>query len=290
MDKFAKRFFALFCLFLCAILLSACALLPIFTPTPVPTLVPIDGIPAYNGEPYVTLNGGVPDFTEADMALAPFESYSPLDSLGRCGPAFACISRELMPTEPRESIYSVKPTGWHSVTYDCVDQGSLYNRCHLIAFQLTGENANAFNLITGTRYFNAVGMQPFEERVGAYIRSTGHRVLYRVTPVFEGNELVCRGVRIEAASVEDAAIRIHVFVYNVQPLIAIDYATGASYQLTPSGEEAIVEYVLNTGNKKFHLPSCESCQKISESNRGHYRGTRSALLQQGYTPCGACRP
>ena len=188
-------------------------------------------IPEYSGEPYVEINGNVPDFSSENAAAESWESYSDLDRLGRCGAAFASVGQDLMPTEERQSIGMVKPSGWHTVRYDDLVEGKyLYNRCHLIAYQLTGQNANELNLITGTRYMNTVGMQPFENQVAEYIRTTGNHVLYRVTPIFKGSELVARGVQMEALSVEDSGkgLCFNVFVYNVQPGITIDYTTGDS--------------------------------------------------------------
>lgn len=193
----------------------------------------LETIPEYSGSPYVALNDNQPEFHESLLTTEAFETYSDLDSLGRCGVALANIGEELMPTEKRGSISSVKPTGWHSVQYDFVDGKSLYNRCHLIGFQLTAENANWKNLITGTRYLNVEGMLPFENMVGDYIKETGNHVLYRVTPVFEGDNLVASGVIMEAQSVEDKGegILFCIYAYNVQPGVEIDYATGTSKSL-----------------------------------------------------------
>lgn len=186
---------------------------------------------AYNGEPYVELNDNVPNFTTREKNnTKAFENYHRLDALGRCGTAYANICKELMPTEKRGAIGMVKPSGWNTVKYDVVDGKYLYNRCHLIGFQLAGENANKKNLITGTRYLNVDGMLPFEDEVADYVKDTNHHVLYRVTPVFKGDNLVAEGVEMEAYSVEDKGkgICFHVFVYNVQPGVTIDYATGES--------------------------------------------------------------
>ena len=190
----------------------------------------INNIPAYSGNDYIVLNNNVPNFSDSDLTTTSFEEYSPLDNLGRCGVAYANIGTDLMPTEGRESISSVKPSGWQSIKYDIVEGKYLYNRSHLIGFQLTAENANKNNLITGTRYFNATLMLPYENMVADYVKETNNHVLYRVTPVFEGNNLVATGVQMEAKSVEDngEGIEFNVFVYNVQPGITIDYATGAS--------------------------------------------------------------
>ena len=165
--------------------------------------VALEDVPAFSGAPYVEIDGNQPAFSEAERTAESLETYSALDELGRCGPAFACIGQDLMPTQERESISQVRPTGWQNAEYDFVDGGYLYNRCHLIGFQLTGENANERNLITGTRYMNVEGMLPFENMVADYVKETGNHVLYRVTPVFEAEELVARGVQMEAWSVED---------------------------------------------------------------------------------------
>lgn len=193
--------------------------------------ISIDEIEAYSGAPYAVIEGNRPDFPEEDMERDVFEEYSPLDSLGRCGQAYAMVCREIMPTEKRTSIGQVRPSGWHTVRYDdLIADKYLYNRCHLIGYQLAGENANELNLITGTRYMNVEGMLPFEEEVADYAKSTGNHVLYRVTPVFEKDELVARGVHMEAFSIEDGGegVCFNVFVYNVQPGIEIDYRTGES--------------------------------------------------------------
>lgn len=252
----------------------------------------LDSIPPYSNEPFCTVNGGIPTFTESEITTKAFERYTPLDSLGRCGVALSCVGKELMPTEDRESISHIKPTGWHSVQYDHVDGKSLYNRCHLIGFQLTGENANEKNLITGTRYMNVDGMLPFENMIADYVKETGNHVMYRVTPVFEGNELVARGVLMEAYSVEDEGegISFNVFAYNVQPLVSINYADGTSnlQQSTSKGDAA--HYVLNTGSKKFHLSDCPSAKDISEKNKDEFEGSREELLLLGYDPCGYCNP
>ena len=187
-------------------------------------------VPQYKGKPYIELNGNVPNFEGVDVTKS-FESYSDLDSFGRCGVAFANVGKELMPTEKRGKIGMIKPSGWQTARYDdLIKDKYLYNRCHLIAFMLAGENANEKNLITGTRYLNIEGMLPFEERVKKYVDKTGNHVLYRVTPIFVGDELVARGVQMEAQSVEDngKGIQFNVFCYNVQPKIEIDYATGNS--------------------------------------------------------------
>ena len=188
----------------------------------------VENIPEYSGEPYIVLNNNVPDFTEDDYTTTSFEKYSNLDALNRCGVAFANIGKDLMPTKERESIGMIKPSGWHTVKYDIVNGKYLYNRCHLIGYQLTGENANPKNLITCTRSMNTTGMLEFENQVAEYIRKTNNHVLYRVSPIFKGNNLLATGVEIEAYSVEDngKGVSFHVFVYNIQQGIHIDYATG----------------------------------------------------------------
>ncbi len=253
--------------------------------------VDLSDLPAYSGEPYVVLNDNVPDFPEEDRTTVSFETYSELDELGRCGPAYANVGQDLMPTEKRGSIGQVKPSGWQVAKYDCVDGKYLYNRCHLIGYQLTAENANEKNLITGTRYLNVTGMLPFENLVADYVKETDHHVLYRVTPIFEGENLVASGVQMEAWSVEDQGegVEFNVYCYNVQPGITIDYATGAS---TLNSVEGAVEahYVLNTNTRKFHLPSCSSVADIRSAYRQDYTGTRADLTAQGYAPCKRCEP
>lgn len=260
-----------------------------------------DSVPAYADaqSAYIAVNNNIPFFTKADMTTDSFEEYSSLDSLGRCGTAYACVGKDLMPTEKRGSIGSVKPSGWNTVKYDNVDGKYLYNRCHLIGYQLTAENANEKNLITGTRYLNIEGMLPFENMTADYVKETGHHVLYRVTPVFKGNDLLAEGVLMEGKSVEDDEIEFCVFCYNVQPGITIEYATGKSQLAgsdagSGSGENAAAEnsssYVLNTSSKKFHLPSCKSVSTISPENKETFTGSREELIEKGYTPCGSCHP
>lgn len=188
----------------------------------------ISNIPDYNGKSYITLNNNVPNFTEEDLKKDTFESYSDLDSLQRCGVAFAKVGKETMPTEKRGSIGMIKPSGWHTIKYDIVDGKYLYNRCHLIGYQLTGENANEKNLITCTRYMNTKGMLEFENEVAKYVKETDNHVLYRVTPIFENDNLLAKGVQIEAQSIENNEIKFNVFVYNIQENIEINYANGDS--------------------------------------------------------------
>lgn len=282
-------------------------------------------IPAYSGTPYTEVNGNQPYFTEEELTTQSFETYSELDSLGRCGVAYANVGQDLMPTEPRGEIGAVKPTGWHLVKYDNVDGKYLYNRCHLIAYMLAAENANPQNLITGTRYLNVQGMLPFETKVCDYVKNTGNHVLYRVTPIFDGDNLLADGVLMEAYSVEDAGegICFCVFAYNVQPGIGIDYATGdnwaessGTYQSTeasvaektpapqPETDTAVqitpelsapqetqqTTYVLNTNTMKFHYPTCSSVDDMKEKNKQIYTGSRDEVINMGYVPCKRCNP
>ena len=213
------------------LVLAALRVLPGETNLPSGSGVSLADIPEYSGEPFVELNGGWPDFDVEELTTEPFELYSELDDLGRCGVAYANICLEIMPTEERGSIGQVKPSGWQTAKYDFVEGKYLYNRCHLIGYQLAGENANRRNLITGTRYLNVTGMLPFENMVDDYVEETENHVLYRVTPIFEGTNLVANGVQMEAFSVEDEGegICFNVFVYNVQPGVVIDYATGDNW-------------------------------------------------------------
>ncbi|KXB66354.1 hypothetical protein HMPREF3181_00772 [Parvimonas sp. KA00067] len=190
----------------------------------------INNLPEYKGKPYVVINNNEPNFEKSELVTKSFEKYSELDSLKRCGVADSIIGKDLMPTSKRENISSVKPSGWKSIKYNGIDGKSLYNRCHLIGFQLAGENANKRNLITGTRYLNTKGMLPFENMIADYVKETNHHVRYRVTPIFVGNELVARGVQMEAISIEDngKAVKFNVYCFNVQPNIEIDYKTGNS--------------------------------------------------------------
>ncbi len=252
----------------------------------------LDMIPKYSGEAYVVINGNEPVFADDDLTTQAYEFYSELDPLGRCGVTMACLGQELMPTEDRESISHVKPSGWVQGQYDFVDGKSLYNRCHLIGFQLAGENANEKNLITGTRYMNTIGMLPFENMVADYIKETGNHVMYRVTPIYEDNDLVARGVQMEGYSVEDEGegIFFNVYAYNVQPGVEIDYATGENKAAAVDETGEIQDFVLNTSSKKFHLPDCSGLSQMKEENKKEYEGTREMLLTQGYEPCKSCNP
>ena len=270
-------------------------------------------VPEYSGDPYVEINDNQPEFEDYELTTEAFEEYSELDELGRCGTAEACVGEETMPTKERGNISSVKPTGWKNKDYDNVDGGRLYNRCHLIGFQLTGENANEKNLITGTRYMNTEGMLPFENMVADYVHETDNHVLYRVTPIFDGDDLVASGVQMEAESVEDdgAGVCFNVYVYNVQPQITINYATGDNWESDtvesdkdlseydetdrledPEGSWAEEEqtYILNVNSHKFHLPECSGAKDMKEQNKREFTGTRSELIEEGYEPCGSCNP
>lgn len=288
-----------------------------------PTLS-LKDIPAFSNNAYIEINNNVPYFSDSDYSTSSFEKYSDLDKLGRCGVAYANVGLDIMPTTERGNIGSVKPSGWHSVKYENVDGKYLYNRCHLIGYQLTAENANNKNLITGTRYLNVQGMLPFENMVADYIKETGNHVLYRVTPIYDGDNLVASGVLMEAKSVEDkgAGICFNIYAYNSQPGITINYADGSSY-LTATGESGSLSnsvgnknssnnntsssekeqsnqnsnqstsnatYVLNTNSHKFHKPSCASAKKTSSKNRKDFNGSRDEVISQGYTPCKNCNP
>ena len=253
-------------------------------------------VPAYSGEPYVVVNNNIPFFKDSDLTTEAFEKYSDLDSLGRCGAAYANVCQEIMPTEKRGAIGMVKPTGWQTVKYDWVDGKYLYNRCHLIGYQLSGENANEKNLITGTRYLNVDGMLPFENLVADYVHETNHHVLYRVTPVFENSNLVASGVLMEAQSVEDDDVLFCVYCYNVQPKVTIDYATGESHASEDTNIQETSQstgeqtYIVNENTKKFHLPSCSSVKDMNSGNKREFTGDRQELLDEGYSACKTCHP
>lgn len=282
-------------------------------------------VPAFEGNPYVYVNDGEPTFTDEQRAAEPgHEHYGELDELGRCTAAFAVVGPETQPTEKRGSIGEIRPSGWQMAKYDFVEGKYLFNRCHLLGYQLTGENANPQNLITGTRYLNIQGMLPFENAVADYVDATGNHVLMAVTPIFEGDELVARGVHMMAESVEDGGegVAFNVFCYNVQPGVVIDYGTGESMleeeaTLLPdvSGAEkapatasdgggeasekgatetdegkGVAVYVLNTNSKKFHRPDCSSVGQMSAKNREDVEDTRENLIANGYDPCKRCNP
>ena len=274
-----------------------------------PVPISLSDIPEFSGVAYIEINGGVPFFDEEEITTLSYESYSPLDALGRCGVAIACIGIDIMPTEERGDIDNIKPTGWIQAQYDSVPGRYLYDRCHLIGFQLTGENDNERNLITGTGYMNVEGMLPFENDVAEYIERTENHVMYRVTPIFKSYDLVARGVLIEAYSVEDngKGLQFCVYCYNNQPGVIINYFDGSSYLEgeapppsneggeggeggTPSGDE--ITYVLNTSKSsmKIHLPDCRYAIDMKEENRKETTKSLSELISDGYSPCGVCKP
>lgn len=306
-----KRLLSSVLLILCVIL-SSCSSSPASK-----TSAQLGNVPEYTDSPYVEINNNTPNFTDKEkQKKKSFEKYSRLDKLGRCGVAFANVSTDTMPGEKRGSISSVHPTGWVQKEYAFISDGHIYNRCHLIGYQLTGENANKRNLITGTRYMNVDGMLPFEDKVAQYVRSTRNHVLYRVTPVFEGENLLASGVEMEAWSVEDSGkgVCFNVYCYNVQPGVMITYANGnnkpdgtvtgkitgktkskgnksKAYTYSKRGSTASSgTYILNTGSKKFHLPNCAGVKNMSAKNKRTYKGKRSELINKGYDPCGMCNP
>ncbi len=283
--------------------------------------VSLSNIPAFSGEAYVVVNNNIPGLSASDRYSEYFEEYAPLDNLDRCGVAFACLGRETMPTEERGEIGSIKPSGWHTVKYDIVDGRYLYNRCHLIGFQLSGENANVRNLITGTRFMNMEGMLPFENIVADYIKETKNHVLYRVTPVFEGFDLVAKGVQIEGFSVEDNGdgICFNVFCYNSQPGVEIDYATGESRlngevvvttkpettaeeteQPTEAAQETSQETRAPATDEIIDLPETEDMVWIPQSGSKYHstsscsnmknpsQVSKSEAIDMGYEPCKRC--
>lgn len=280
------------------------------------TAKPVDlsSIPAYSGTAYVTINNNKPSFSSAELTTKGYEKYSPLDNLNRCGVAIASCGKEIMPdaNDERGSISSIKPSGWNQAKYDGISGGWLWNRCHLIGWQLSAENANRENLITGTRYMNISGMLPFENMVADYIRETGNHVAYRITPIYKGNNLVCSGVQMEAYSIEDNGdgIEFNVYCYNVQPGININYEDGSSSSQNGSNNTTSssnpttsvekntntnentgsTKYVLNTNTKKFHYPSCGSAGRIAAKNYAESNESRDSLIAQGYSPCGNCDP
>lgn len=252
-------------------------------------------IPKYSGSPYIKVHNNVPFFKKSDLTKKVFEKYSKLDALGRCRTAYANICKATMPTEKRGRIGMVKPSGWHTVKYNNVDGKYLYNRCHLIGYQLTAENANERNLMTGTRYLNVDGMLPFENMVADYVKETNNHVLYRVTPMYTDDNLLADGVLMEAESVEDKGkgISYCVYVYNVQPGIKIDYETGDSSvkDSRSSGQSSAKgTYIINENANKFHKPDCRSVKMMKDKNKKTYTGKRSELINSGYEPCKNCNP
>lgn len=320
---------ARFAALLAAIALALCCALPLAacdsgsfgdSQAANPAAVQIADIPEYSGALCIDVNNGEPGFTDDDFKRGAFMEFSDLDFEGRCGAAFARIGTDTLSNAPRGDISQVHPSGWEQRRYDFVDQEMLYNRSHLIAHQLCGEDANEKNLITGTRTMNAVGMTYYENIVASYVKQTGNHALYRVTPVFAANDLVARGVQMEAESIEDGgrAVRFNVFVYNVEPGVEIDYVTGESREtgdvpsVATSGEATTTgagaaatagkeangaatssgsqEYVLNTKSMKFHRPTCSSVEDIANGNKQEATTTRDELISEGYSPCKQCNP
>lgn len=264
-------------------------------------------IEPYSSVPYICVNDNIPFFYLPCTDMESFEYYGDMDELGRCTCVYACIGRELMPTEDRGPIGMVKPSGWQLSKYDFVDGKYLFNRCHLIGFQLTGENANENNLITGTRYLNIQGMLPFENNVAEYIKETDNHVMYRVTPKFDDDNLLCDGVLIEAMSVEDsgASLQFNVFCYNVQPNVGINYTDDSNWliddiaavsveeitETTSTDQSQVADtYILNTRSKKIHYSWCSSVDDMAEHNKQEYDGNIDEIIAQGYEPCKRCNP
>ncbi len=286
--------------------------------------ITIENLPSFYGMAYVEINNNIPQFSKDEITAESFEKYSALDYLSRCGTASACVGVDIMPTEERGEIGMVKPTGWHTVKYDVVDGKYLYNRCHLIGYQLTGENANEQNLITGTRFLNIEGMLPFENMIADYVKETNNHVMYRVTPFFEGVNLLCKGVQIEGYSVEDDGdgISFNVFAYNAQPQIEINYLTGESTLISnmlPDEESSVntsysneitttesyvesisnevlyneqpqtnAKCIINKNTKKIHLETCQHAKKIKKENREEHKGDLNEYIKKGYALCQVC--
>ncbi len=259
-------------------------------------------LPAYSGNAYVVINNNQPNFSTSELSSTGYEKYSPLDSLGRCGVALASCGKDTMPgaDEERGSISSIKPSGWVQAKYSGISGGYLWNRCHLIGWQLSAENANKQNLITGTRYMNIEGMLPFENMVADYIKETGNHVAYRITPIFEGENLVCSGVQMEAYSVEDSGdgICFNVYCYNVQPGITINYVSGESSgpgsettgnskptenngNDSAQGSSGTIVWIPQSGSKYHSKSSCSNMKNPAQV-------TKEEAEQRGYEPCKKC--
>lgn len=267
------------------------------------TTVPVDlsELPAFSGSPAAEVHGNVPYFEDSELTTVAAIHLSELDALGRCRSAFACLGPETVALGERGSIGGIQPTGWRTIRYDFIDNGYLYNRCHLLMWKASSILDDPRNLITGTRYMNTEGMLPYEEKLLELVESTGFHVLYRVTPIFEGKNLLASGVLMEAKSVEDSgkSLQFCVYAYNVQPGIGIDYATGENWPVDGETEETTdetsvnankQEYVLNLHTKKFHYPNCPSVSQMKQENRKNVTISREKLLAQGYVPCGSCHP
>ena len=276
-----NKLYSLPVIFLLSLILSSC----IPNTNVVQENISLDNIPEFAGKPYVVLNNNKPYFSEEDYTFNSYEKYGNLDYLGRCTGATAVINKDIMPTEERGAIGSVKPSGWRIEKYDFVDGKYLYNRCHLLGYQLTGENANEKNLITGTRYMNTQGMLPFENLVADYVRDTGSPVLMRVTPVFEDKNLVASGVIMEALSLKDKEICFNVYCYNVQPGVTINYLTGESMA---GVQQETGQYIINKNSRKIHKPDCSNVVDIKEKNKEIYSGNIDILIMSGYNTCKGC--
>ena len=306
MNKISRRILSLLLILALIAGMFSCAVTTTETPHYADSL---DDIPEFSGQKYIVINNNVPFFSEDEITTEVYEYYSPYDALCRCGPARACLGKEIMPTEDRSgSLSSVTPSGFVNVAYDFIDGGYLYNRSHLIGWQLAGEGANKFNLITGTRFLNVEGMLPFENMVAAYIKETNNHVMYRVTPIYHENELVARGVLMEAYTVEDNGghngedgFEFCVYIYNNQPGIRINYMTGESKtddgapypddggnDLPNLGDDFEYTYVLNTSSKKIHKPTCQYANTIKETNREYTNEELTDLILSGYSTCGSC--
>lgn len=261
----------------------------------------INQVYEYTGKPYIEVNNNNPTFNKDEYKTNTYINLSELDSLKRTGPSKACLGKETLATSKRESIGMIKPSGWQTQRYDdLISTKYLYNRCHQIAFMLSGLNAEEKNLMTGTRYFNVNGMLPFEDKVNDYIESTNHHVLYEATPIYKDDELVARGLLLQAASIEDDTIRFNVYIFNIQPGITIDYKTGKS-RIAKQGEETYgigeakdpfaytnKTYVINIKNNKYHDESCSSIKMMKDSNKKIINSTKEELEKQGYNPCNNC--
>ena len=283
-----------------------------FADTSISDAVPrssLEFIPLFNGEDYVPVHDNQPDFILSQLTTVPYIMFSTLDELGRTGPGMACLGPETLPTQPRGVIGNIQPSGWHTTRYDdLIEDKYLFNRSHVIGYMLCGDNSTPENIFTGTRYLNAGSMLLFEAQVADYIETTRNHVIFRCSPIYDGENLIASGVQMEAFSVEDnGQLQFNVFVFNIQPGIEIDYSTGDSKIVEPATEavsdkniaqreevqeteKAEIAYVLNTNTHKFHKPNCSSVKDIKEKNRKDFFGTREEAIAAGYVPCKRCHP
>ncbi len=253
--------------------------------------------PEYTGAASVVLNDDIPDIDDLYTDGEEFIYYEPLDKWLRPARAVACLGPELLSMNYRYSMSDIMPSGWQNDTYDFIPGYNLFQRCHLIGNQLGGDEIEA-NVITGTQYLNIVGMLPIENQIAEYIRTTGNHVLYSVWPYYGVGNYLCYGVQIEAKSVEDDTIRINRYCFNVQPGVSIDYRTGLSHlagvtakiEIPEEATASTITYILNTNTKRFHLPTCSSCEEMKPKNRQETTLTREELIDMGYKPCGRCNP